>query len=98
MSGKAQAVEPRSPKNHSNNNLPRYDQQLLAAKNSGAEVHFQLALETDYSDGDGHLAAKILEVCRYSIKIETVDYFKNGISGKSLWINKAFIVSTEVLS
>lgn len=72
--------------------LPRYDQALQNAKNSGKFVTFSLAISTTFTDEEGDVTAKVLEVDKYSIKI-----VKEGHRG-GVWIAKAMIVGTEILS
>lgn len=95
MAGKAQAVDDRPHRknnHHANNFLPRYDQELRGAKNDGREVRFTLALETDFCDDDFRCQGLILEVDRFNIKIGLT------VERREVWVGKAFIVGTEILS
>lgn len=69
--------------------LPRFDQQLLAAKNATKEVNVELAIETTYAP-ECIFTGSVLEVDKYSIKFR--------IGTKDIWIAKNFIVSVEVLN
>jgi hypothetical protein len=71
--------------------IPRWDQQLRAAKNEGRSVKFQLALEAFFTDEDAIVRGMILETDKAGIKIV--------IDGTDIevWIGKDFIVGTEVL-
>ena len=70
--------------------LDRFEEDMLAAKNSGKIVHFDLAVSTGHTDTEGTLSGKICQVDKYAIQIE--------LAGKNrrIWIAKAMIVTTEV--
>jgi hypothetical protein len=71
--------------------IPRWDQQLRAAKNDGRKVKFQLAIETYFADEDCIVIGTVLETDKGGIKIVVEG------TGKEHWIAKTAIVSTEVL-
>jgi hypothetical protein len=72
-------------------NLDRYDQFLLAAKNSGKKVSFDLAYPISFTDDEGVVVGLVCQVDKYSIEIQIVS------SGRRVWIAKPMIVGTEVL-
>jgi hypothetical protein len=71
--------------------IPRWDQQLRAAKNDGRRVKFQLAVEAYFADEDCVVIGTVLETDKGGIKIvaEPTD--------SEHWVGKQFIVGTEVL-
>lgn len=72
--------------------LPRYDQALNAAKNSGRKITLSLAISTSFTDEEGDVFCQVCEVDKYSVKIK-----KNGTE-REFWIAKAMIVGTEIHS
>jgi hypothetical protein len=72
----------------------RYDQALFAAKNANKLVKFCLAVETYFTDEDCTLIGYVDQVDKYDVAVRGhVSY-----AGQTLWLKKAMIVSTEVLS
>lgn len=72
--------------------IPRWDQELRKAKNSGKFVKFQLATEAFFADEDCVVIGMVLETDKSGIKIIQQS------SKRSFWIAKALIVGTEILS
>lgn len=85
---------PRKPNDRSARKRPdftRYDQALLAAKNSGTSVQFDLATETSFTDSECTCKGFVCQVDRFSVEV-LLD------SGRTVWIAKPMIVGTEVLN
>jgi hypothetical protein len=70
--------------------LSLHDQELLAAKNSGARVRIVLACETYYTDEQAQLFCAIEKVDKYAIRVKLV-------TDVSIWLMKQAILSTEVV-
>ena len=69
--------------------LPRYDQALLAAKNSNRLVDLVLAVDTpDTTDAVLH-EVEIMEVDKFQLKVKL-------LNGKEVWVGKTMIVQTEI--
>lgn len=85
MTSTAEAAVAR-PRTRPRQEIPRWDQELRAAKNSGALVKVQLAVEASFADDD----------CTIEGQVEDID--RNGVKIGTVWINRSFIVGTEVLS
>ena len=71
--------------------IPRWDQQLRQAKNEGAKVKFQLAVEAYFADDECVVIGTVVETDKAGIKIVAES------TGKEHWISKSQIVGTEVL-
>jgi hypothetical protein len=69
--------------------VPRWDQELRHAKNSGKPIRVQLAVETYFADEDCSVSGFVLDIDRNGIKVETTK--------GTFWCARAFIVGTEML-
>ena len=66
-----------------------FHQALIKAKTQKRKVKLVLAIDTDYTDGQGVCSADVLTVDR------TSTLFK--IDGREVWVLEAFLVSVEMV-
>ena len=69
--------------------LDRFDQALLAAKNSGRVVRFCLAVDTAHTDEDGVIDGFVCQVDKYQIEIQE-------LNGTKIWISRQAIITTWI--
>lgn len=91
MSQEARSKAPKSSRGQ-RENLPRYDQRLRAAKNEGKTVKFALTCETYFTDDEGTVEGKVVEVDKFDVAI-----ISSMVSARPIWLKKSQIIGTEVL-
>lgn len=75
--------------------LSQHDQELLAAKNRGNQVRFQLQHDMYFADTEAVVDAFVIAVDKYAVKIDLSD--EHGDEGQQIWLAKQSICSTEEL-
>lgn len=72
------------------NGKGRFDKALIEAKQQRRSVELILAIDLPWTDGDGSVTVKILDVDTYAIKVL-------NDSGRESWVGKGFIVDAAIL-